>query len=511
MKFNGTSEIAIGLATKDIKRSVLAPIKNILLEQKGSDSLYDFGAYLGTNVIDITFHCKTAKTKIELQAIMRDAAAWLFPLDRKAKKLELDQDDGLYYMAKVDGSTDLSEILAYGSFTASFVCKIPYKLGAEESKAKSSSFSFTRGSIAYNEIGVSVPIDKPRYFTLGSGSGLLIEEGSPANVAFTPTFASANGILPDNWSERLLSAAGASLTANGIYRATISNFTDAALGYYGIEEKTGSQHVIGLADIWSISVKARVVSGNVQARLRAILLNTAYSAIDTSAENKVTASSEWTELKIENKNYTDQKVLGIRLLGIAAAAGASGVVEFKEPILEFGRVAHTFKLNAAQLAENAVIDMQGQAIPNNYGLAITFSTMFTSSGVQIGLFDHTLCSLYFDASNYMSIYIDAADKKIKCKRVIAGAAVVFDPTPTAPAFTNKSIIKAYLLREGSSFRFYVKIDQAAAFDSGIITDARIEAVYNKIYIGSLNGANYANSVLKDFIFDDQPAPENYLV
>lgn len=120
----------MGLKIKDISRSVLAPVQNRFLQQNNTDRIYDFGSNFGANVINITFHVKGQTTKIGLQNILRAAAAWLFPLDKQAKKLELDQDGGLYYMAKVDGSTDLTEILSYGYFTVSFICLIPYKIGA---------------------------------------------------------------------------------------------------------------------------------------------------------------------------------------------------------------------------------------------------------------------------------------------------------------------------------------------------------------------------------------------
>lgn len=133
IEFNGITELSFGLTVKNIRKTVLPPIENRFVRKVASDGSFDFGSFFGNRVIEITFQDKTSITRKELYENMVLIAQWLYPPDKETKKLEILDDccscgeNDLFYMAKVDGQTNLEEILEYGFFTAIFVAPDPFK------------------------------------------------------------------------------------------------------------------------------------------------------------------------------------------------------------------------------------------------------------------------------------------------------------------------------------------------------------------------------------------------
>lgn len=141
IRFNGITETSFGLTVKNISKTVLPPIENRLIRKTASDGSFEFGSFFGDRLIEITFQDKKSQTRKELYNNMLSIAQWLYPSDKASKQLYIEDgccecgENELYYMAKLDGETDLEEILNYGSFTALFICPDPFKFGSQNNFA----------------------------------------------------------------------------------------------------------------------------------------------------------------------------------------------------------------------------------------------------------------------------------------------------------------------------------------------------------------------------------------
>jgi predicted phage tail component-like protein len=127
--YNSVTADSLGLSVKDIKRSAVPSVENRLITIPSRDGAHYVGSNMGVRTITITFQVKEASSKTNLHTIVQTASAWLQPADNLLKVLTIDSDNGLYYMAKVDGKSDITEIYRYGYFSVLFICPMPYKLG----------------------------------------------------------------------------------------------------------------------------------------------------------------------------------------------------------------------------------------------------------------------------------------------------------------------------------------------------------------------------------------------
>jgi phage-related protein len=138
IEFNGVDETTFGLTVKNITKSAMAPIENRIIRKTAGDGSFNFGSYFGNYEILVEFHDKVSPTPLAFFNNMLNINAWLYPLDKQAKVLTLTGawgEGGLYHLAKVEGSTDISTILEYGKFEVLFVCTDPFKKGASHTIA----------------------------------------------------------------------------------------------------------------------------------------------------------------------------------------------------------------------------------------------------------------------------------------------------------------------------------------------------------------------------------------
>lgn len=125
MIFNGI-DLTRYFKIKDIRKSMLAPVENSLYGIPGKPGKRLGTTQLGVRYIEVDIRLKS-KTKDGLNMDTRRLASMLYSED--LVKLFLPDDSGLYYMAKLDGNTDLTRILTYNDTTLSFICPDPLAYG----------------------------------------------------------------------------------------------------------------------------------------------------------------------------------------------------------------------------------------------------------------------------------------------------------------------------------------------------------------------------------------------
>ncbi|WP_044639732.1 distal tail protein Dit [Risungbinella massiliensis] len=128
IKFNEIDVPAFVLVN-DLKVSILPTIRPDLLKIKGRSGSYDFGFNIEERMIEIDVTIEAA-TRLELRQHIRELAQWLYYDD--AKPLVILDEPDKYYLAKVSGDTDLSEMITIGQGSISFVCSDPFLYGEEK-------------------------------------------------------------------------------------------------------------------------------------------------------------------------------------------------------------------------------------------------------------------------------------------------------------------------------------------------------------------------------------------
>ena len=77
--------------------------------------------------IDVPIAIKAKKDMADLQKIKEDLAEWLYT--EQPTELIFDDELDRTYLALIDGSMDLEELVNRGKGVITFVCPMPYKLG----------------------------------------------------------------------------------------------------------------------------------------------------------------------------------------------------------------------------------------------------------------------------------------------------------------------------------------------------------------------------------------------
>lgn len=141
--FNGVNSDTFGIIVLEKKRPVLPEINDSYLQIPGRHGSYLFPKELGDRIIEID--CALPKKSLEeLRSTIRDIAAWLYTTERKPLSF-MDETDK-YYMAKLDGTIDMDQILAIGQFTLRFRCE-PLAYGGEITA------NFTNDTVTVNNPG----------------------------------------------------------------------------------------------------------------------------------------------------------------------------------------------------------------------------------------------------------------------------------------------------------------------------------------------------------------------
>ncbi|QWH51242.1 distal tail protein Dit [Bacillus mycoides] len=109
------------------KRPSWAPIKRNLVRVPHRPGAFFIHTETEERRIDVPLVIKAKKDMADLQKIKEDLANWLYT--EQTAELIFDDELDRTYLALIDGSIDLDEIVNRGKGVITFVCPMPYKLG----------------------------------------------------------------------------------------------------------------------------------------------------------------------------------------------------------------------------------------------------------------------------------------------------------------------------------------------------------------------------------------------
>ncbi|PGX82858.1 phage tail protein [Bacillus thuringiensis] len=111
------------------KRPSWAPVKRNLVRVPHHAGALFLNTETEERRIDVPLVIKAKKDMADLQKVKEDLADWLYT--EQPAELVFDDELDRIYLALIDGSVDLDEIINRGKGVITFVCPMPYKLGKQ--------------------------------------------------------------------------------------------------------------------------------------------------------------------------------------------------------------------------------------------------------------------------------------------------------------------------------------------------------------------------------------------
>lgn len=137
------------------KRPSWAPIKRNLVRVPHRPGAFFIHTETEERRIDVPLVIKAKKDMADLQKIKEDLADWLFT--EQPAELIFDDELDRTYLAFIDGSIDLDEMVNRGKGVITFVCPMPYKLGKTNTHTFTQNWSTEITSYFTNKGSVEAP------------------------------------------------------------------------------------------------------------------------------------------------------------------------------------------------------------------------------------------------------------------------------------------------------------------------------------------------------------------
>ncbi|MBW3492444.1 distal tail protein Dit [Bacillus sp. FDAARGOS_1420] len=137
------------------KRPSWAPIKRNLVRVPHRPGAFFIHTETEERRIDVPLVIKAKKDMADLQKIKEDLADWLFT--EQPAELIFDDELDRTYLAFIDGSLDLDELVNRGKGVITFVCPMPYKLGKVQTQTFTQNWSTEITSHFTNKGSVETP------------------------------------------------------------------------------------------------------------------------------------------------------------------------------------------------------------------------------------------------------------------------------------------------------------------------------------------------------------------
>ena len=137
------------------KRPTWSPIKRKLLKVPHRPGAYFINTETEERRIDVPLFISAKKDIADLQKIKEDLSDWLYT--EEPVELIFDDEPDRTYLAFVDGSLDLDELVNKGRGVVSFICPMPYKLGATKTSEFVQSWSTETTAYLTNKGSVEAP------------------------------------------------------------------------------------------------------------------------------------------------------------------------------------------------------------------------------------------------------------------------------------------------------------------------------------------------------------------
>ncbi|MEK4497245.1 distal tail protein Dit [Bacillus sp. FSL R12-0069] len=150
------------------KRPSWAPVKRRLVRVPHRAGAFLLNTETEERRIDVPLVIKAKKDMADLQKIKEDLADWLYT--EQPAELIFDDELDRTYLALIDGSVDLDEIVNRGRGVITFVCPMPYKLGktnthkfTQEWSTETTSYFTNKGSVEAPAL-IEMTVKKPSTF-----------------------------------------------------------------------------------------------------------------------------------------------------------------------------------------------------------------------------------------------------------------------------------------------------------------------------------------------------------
>ncbi|HDR4365068.1 TPA: phage tail family protein [Bacillus cereus] len=150
------------------KRPSWAPVKRRLVRVPHRAGALLLNTETEERRIDVPLVIKAKKDMADLQKLKEDLADWLYT--EQPAELIFDDELDRTYLALIDGSVDLDEIVNRGRGVITFVCPMPYKLGeinthkfTQEWSTETTSYFTNKGSVETPAL-IEMTVKKPSTF-----------------------------------------------------------------------------------------------------------------------------------------------------------------------------------------------------------------------------------------------------------------------------------------------------------------------------------------------------------
>ncbi|QOQ37254.1 tail fibers protein [Bacillus phage z1a] len=150
------------------KRPSWAPVKRRLVRVPHRAGAFLLNTETEERRIDVPLVIKAKKDMADLQKLKEDLADWLYT--EQPAELIFDDELDRTYLALIDGSVDLDEIVNRGRGVITFVCPMPYKLGkinthkfTQEWSTETTSYFTNKGSVEAPAL-IEMTVKKPSTF-----------------------------------------------------------------------------------------------------------------------------------------------------------------------------------------------------------------------------------------------------------------------------------------------------------------------------------------------------------
>ncbi|PEC54151.1 distal tail protein Dit [Bacillus cereus] len=150
------------------KRPSWAPVKRRLVRVPHRAGALLINTETEERRIDVPLVIKAKKDMADLQKVKEDLADWLYT--EQPAELVFDDELDRTYIALIDGSVDLDEIVNRGKGIITFVCPMPYKLGktnthkfTQEWSTETTSYFTNNGSVEAPAL-IEMTVKKPSTF-----------------------------------------------------------------------------------------------------------------------------------------------------------------------------------------------------------------------------------------------------------------------------------------------------------------------------------------------------------
>ncbi|PET32781.1 phage tail protein [Bacillus anthracis] len=150
------------------KRPSWAPVKRRLVRVPHRAGAFLLNTETEERRIDVPLVIKAKKDMADLQKLKEDLADWLYT--EQPAELIFDDELDRTYLALIDGSVDLDEIVNRGRGVITFVCPMPYKLGktnthkfTQEWSTETTSYFTNKGSVETPAL-IEMTVKKPSTF-----------------------------------------------------------------------------------------------------------------------------------------------------------------------------------------------------------------------------------------------------------------------------------------------------------------------------------------------------------